>query len=62
MNDVTLGDVEYKLSDSLDGVEQYLYKSYLDDLDKCLPSEKPLILKISKTYRVKSMNPFVLLN
>ena len=40
MNDVTLGNVEYKLSDSLNGVEQYLYKSYLDDLDKCLPSGK----------------------
>ena len=40
MNNVTLGETEYKLSNSLDGVEQYLYKSYLDDLDRCLPTEK----------------------
>ena len=40
MNNVTLGESEYKLSNSLDGVEQYLYKSYLDNLDRCLPTEK----------------------
>ena len=68
MNDVTLGDVEYKLSDSLDGVEQYLYKSYLDDLDKCLPSEKTidfenlkdLSSKVNESVRLVKLTRLVL--